>query len=222
MGKIFQCLKSVFEKNENPSRSEAMQAYMRGQFVFLGLSSPTRRTLQKDIFSEFKNYDWAQVEEFISECWAQDAREYKYAAMDYAGIFQKKYTTDQIPFFEKLIGDQSWWDTVDLIASGLIGKTLLRYPESTGPIAMQWIKMEPFWYPRSALILQLFFRERTDFELLKKLILRTRGSREFFINKAAGWALRQYSKTDPKGVSRFLSEIKLHPLTVREASKYLH
>lgn len=221
MGKIFQSVKSVFEKNQNPARADAMQAYMRDQFVFLGLAAPTRRVLQKDIFAQYKKYDWPQIEDFMSECWAQDAREYKYAAMDYAALFQKKYTPNQIPFFEQIIGDQPWWDTVDMISAGLAGKTLLRYPELVGPTAMKLIKMEPFWYPRSAVILQLFFRDQTDFKLLKKLILMTRDSREFFLNKAAGWALRQYSKTNPEAVSDFLSETRLHPLTVREASKYL-
>ena len=45
--------------------------------------------------------------------------------------------------------------------------------------------------------------------------------KEFFIQKAQGWALREFAKTNPEAVRNFVSENEkvLSPLTKREALK---
>nr|WP_242836652.1 DNA alkylation repair protein [Ruminococcus flavefaciens] len=49
------------------------------------------------------------------------------------------------------------------------------------------------------------------------------GTDEFFINKAIGWALREYSKTAPAWVKSFIERNKsaLSSLSLKEASKYI-
>jgi 3-methyladenine DNA glycosylase AlkD len=47
--------------------------------------------------------------------------------------------------------------------------------------------------------------------------------KEFFIRKAIGWALREYSKSNPNAVRAFIQENNslLSPLSIKEGSKYL-
>ena len=77
------------------------------------------------------------------------------------------------------------------------------------------------WLQRVCLIFQLMYKEKTDAGLLFGYIRQVAGSKEFFLQKGAGWALRQYSKTNPDAVRRFLAETTVAPLTRREGGKYL-
>jgi 3-methyladenine DNA glycosylase AlkD len=47
--------------------------------------------------------------------------------------------------------------------------------------------------------------------------------RDFFVRKAIGWALREYAKTDPAEVARYVREhaARLSPLSRREATRNL-
>ena len=57
----------------------------------------------------------------------------------------------------------------------------------------------------------------------EKILVNNFGSDEFFINKAIGWALRDYSKTNPERVREFINKYKdkMSSLSVRKASKYI-
>jgi len=77
------------------------------------------------------------------------------------------------------------------------------------------------WLRRAAILFQLNYKKETDFELLSEIILENLDSKEFFINKAIGWSLRQYARVDPRAVKKFVKSTSLHPLSRREAMKHL-
>jgi 3-methyladenine DNA glycosylase AlkD len=126
-----------------------------------------------------------------------------------------------LPVLEELIGVRSWWDTVDFLAPKLAGPLLLRYPELIGTYPGRWIESDNIWYQRSAILFQLDYKQQTDAQRLFDYIRRRADSREFFVQKAAGWALRQYSKTAPDAVREFIAGNELPPLTVREGLKWV-
>jgi 3-methyladenine DNA glycosylase AlkD len=127
-GQLFQDLKHSFLSAANPTRAKGMEAYMRHQFVYFGIASPIRKELERKVFANYNKYDFPAVEEFVLSSWAEDQREWKYAALDYTQKFQNKLGLEVLPLFEELIGDQSWWDTVDCIAPNILGKMLLKHP----------------------------------------------------------------------------------------------
>jgi len=116
---------------------------------------------------------------------------------------------------------KSWWDTVDALATGAVGVHFERYPRARRKYLSKWRKSRNLWLRRAALLFQLNYGEDTDFALLRAIIRENLGSQEFFINKAIGWALRQHTRVDPEGVRRFVAETRLHPLSAREAMKWL-
>jgi 3-methyladenine DNA glycosylase AlkD len=220
-GQLFQDLKHSFLSAANPTRAKGMEAYMRHQFVYFGIASPIRKELERKVFANYNKYDFPTVEEFVLSSWAEDQREWKYAALDYTQKFQNKLGLEVLPLFEELIGDQSWWDTVDCIAANILGKMLLNHPAVFREKSLEWIESDNFWYQRTAIILQLFYRDKTDFNLMQRLILKHADSKEFFIQKASGWALRQYSKTNPRAVRKFIETNALSSLTRREGLRLL-
>ena len=197
-----------------------MAAYMRNQFAYLGIKTPVRRKICATFFKEAQKsgaIDWV----FIDDCWQSPYRELQYAAVDYLGMLKKQLTPKDIPRLKKLALTKPWWDTIDGLDT-VIGQISLSYPKLKETL-LKWSEDESFWLRRIAIDHQLTFKKQTDTELLKKIILNNLGQKEFFINKAIGWSLREYSKTDAWWVKDFLAEYEdvLAPLAFKEASKHL-
>ena len=195
-----------------------MSAYMRKKFAFLGIGTPDRRKLSRDFLKSLgKVPDW----EFVLKCWEQPEREFQYLATDHLARVMGGLTPSDIPRLRELVVRKSWWDTVDALDM-VIGDIAWRFPEVNQTL-LEWSVDENLWLRRVAIDHQLTRRERTDTVLLERILVNNLGQTEFFINKAIGWALRDYSKTDSAWVRDFIARHRqaMAPLSIREASKYL-
>ena len=203
----------------NPDDAVAMKAYMKNKFEFLGVKTPARRKLAKTFFKQQTDsvIDW----NFINEAWNNPYRELQYAALDYLEIRKKPLTPSDLPRLKKLAQTKSWWDTIDFL-DRLVGSIIARFPE-TKEIILSWSCDGDIWLRRLAIDHQLLRKEKTDTELLENILVNNLGQTEFFINKAIGWALRDYSKTNPDWVRDFIEryQAEMVALSIREGSKYL-
>ena len=215
-------LKKPFEQNANPSQAPAMKKYMRDQFEYLGIKTPQRLALEKEFYAEHGLPEITELDTILRELWSLPQREFQYIAVGLPGRLNKQLPPEFIETIEYLITTKSWWDTIDAIAGGTVGIHFKRYPAVMKKYLARWRKSENFWLRRTTILFQLNYKQETDFELLCEIINENLGSKEFFINKAIGWALRQYARTDPKAVKRFVKDTKeLNPLSRREAMKHL-
>ena len=195
---------NLFEKimkHKNEKEAEKMSAYMLNKFKYIGIKTPERRKIFKNFFKEYKKgeiINW----EFINKCWENEYRELQYSAIDYLKEMVKFLTEKDIPKIKKLIVTKSWWDTVDGI-DVIVGKTALKYPKINKTL-IKWSKDKNIWLRRIAIDHQLLRKEKTNTELLSEIIENNLNGTEFFINKAIGWALRDYSKTNPDWVTDFI------------------
>ena len=203
----------------NSDDAVAMKAYMKNKFEFLGVKTPARRKLAKTFFKQQTDsvIDW----NFINEAWNNPYRELQYVALDYLEIRKKLLTPSDLQRLKKLAQTKSWWDTVDFL-DRLVGSIITRFPE-TKEIILSWSCDEDIWLRRLAIDHQLLRKEETDTELLEKILVNNLGQTEFFINKAIGWALRDYSKTNPNWVRDFIErhQAEMAALSIREGSKYI-
>lgn len=214
-----QIIKKLYQ-HHNLEQAASMTAYMKNQFRFLGLPSPVRKDLEKEfikVVKKEKQLDW----DFIVRCWDLPEREFQYLAMDILGALHKKLEKKDVEHIENLIVQKSWWDTVDFLAGTLIGELCKRHPELIQSHVMAWSQGDNLWLRRSAILFQLKYKNQTDSELLAKIIEFNNNSKQFFINKAIGWALREYSKVNPEWVKSFIENTQLHSLSIREGSKYI-
>lgn len=207
-------------ENSDADKKHAMEAYMKNQFTFLGINQPARSIIVRELKNSFI-LDWDQnTRNLILLLWKADQREMQYLAMDIMKPLTKKMTLRDLDWVENLIVTKSWWDTVDFLASHLVGK-ILQSESSNMSYGMSRIQHHNMWLQRTALLFQLKYKSHTDWELLQTLILMTENYTEFFIRKAQGWALREYSKTDPVSVRTFIeNNPQLSGLTKREGLKY--
>lgn len=204
-----------------PPQAAAMAAYMRDQFPFLGLKAPSRRAALRDFLAAHGPPPLDDLERIVRDLWALPEREYQYVALDLLQRQRRRLPVTLLPTIEFLIVTRSWWDTVDGLASNVVGPLLERFPAERESTLARWRSSPNLWLRRTTLLFQLKSRERTDEALLFDLIRENMDSSEFFIQKAIGWALREYSKSDAEAVRRFVRAHPLAPLSRREALKWL-
>jgi len=214
-------MKDLFEANANQGQAGPMAAYMRDQFPYLGIKTPQSVELQKRFYAERGLPPIADLDGILRDLWSLPQREFQYVGVGLLGQFEKTLPAEFIETLEYLLITKSWWDTVDSIAGGALGIHFKRYPDVRDVTLAKWRSSENFWLRRSCIIFQLGYKRETDFDLLKDIIRENLGSREFFINKAIGWALREYTRIDPLGVRDFVAQTPLNPLSAREALKWL-
>ena len=207
----------TLEAAANPEKAIKMSAYLKDQFAFLGIQKPEREALMKGFLKQKKKeaVDWG----FVEACYARPQREFHYLAVDYVLMMKDKLMAEDIARIESLIMRNSWWDTVDMynIPTGCL---FLKYPQTKETIE-RWMTSQNLWLRRMSILFQLHLKDKTDTGYLTAAIRNNLRSKEFFINKAIGWALREYSKTNPEWVRAFIALHELAPLSVKEASKYI-
>ncbi len=213
-------LKNLFEQNADPAKAGPMKKYMRDQFEYLGIKSPQVKELLREHVKLHGLPMLEEIDEIARDLWNLPRREFQYVAMSLMERLEKKLPKPSIKVLEYMITHKSWWDTVDNIAH-IVGAHFRRFPDVKEKYLAKWRKSKNIWLRRTAILFQLDYKKETDFDLLRKIIRENLGSDEFFINKAIGWALRQYAYTDAKAVKKFVKETDLHPLSRREAMKHL-
>lgn len=207
-------------QHQNASQAVQMEKYMRNQFAFLGIQSKERRALSRAFLNnekKNKGINWNLVYFMCN----QPYREYSYIACDYLLMKKSLLVPDDLQHLKKLITSHSWWDTVDNLDKA-VGELTLAYPELNS-VMLKWSQSDNLWLKRVAINHQRGRKTEMDTVLLRDIILNNLDSDEFFINKAIGWILRDYSKTNPEWVLTFLEQHKkqLHPLSIKEGSRYL-
>ena len=208
------------EGNCNELLAESMSKYMQDKFRFLGVRGATRTEIYKKYFPDArktKTIDW----NFVENCWNKEEREFQYVVVYYLKAMQKFLKREDISRLKYLIVTKSWWDTVDLLAK-VVGSLVIRI-EGYDQMMIEWSKDSNIWLKRVAILYQLSLKEEVDKQVLERILINNLGDSEFFINKAIGWALRDYSKFNPKWVREFIEKNKngMANLSIREASKYL-
>ena len=216
----YQKVKEAFEFLRDEENARHMEAYMRDRFKFYGLQTPERRAVYKDVIARDKKGGVID-REFLEQCWADEHREFQYLVTDYLRAMQRFLTYEDVPFVEQFIRSKQWWDTIDGL-DRTVGGIAFRDPR-INDLMLRWSTDEDFWVRRLAIDHQLLRKNDTDEDLLEKIIVNNFGSDEFFINKAIGWSLRDYSKTNPAWVRDFIDKYRdrMALLSLREASKYL-
>jgi 3-methyladenine DNA glycosylase AlkD len=209
-------LVTAFAAAADPERAAAMARYMKDRFEFFGLPAPARRRLHREVLGRWQP-DEAELVAFVDALWTRPERELQYAACDVLERGAGRCSPALLAHVEDLITTRSWWDSVDSLAHAV--GNLIRVHPQLAAVMDEWIEADDFWLARVALIYQLSYKDATDADRLFRYCARRADDTEFFVRKAIGWALREYSKTDPEAVVAFVTahETELSPLSRREA-----
>lgn len=211
-------LENDLQQNSNRENAIPMENYMKNKFSFLGIKTEERRSIFKANYEKHKPEIKSNFRTIAWELFNKKEREFHQCAIDLLiKEFKKNYVLEDIQLIENLLITNSWWDSVDVIAKYLVGGYLQQFPKETFKVIEHFSNSKNMWLNRSAILFQLSYKEKTDFELLKSECEKHKESKEFFIQKAIGWALRDYSRFNPNGVKEYVNSTHLKPLSSREA-----
>ncbi len=212
----------AFDAAADPGRAAEMRRYMRDRFPFYGVPTPARRAITRAAVAGLPAPTEADLSELADACWARDEREWQYLGCDQLRRHVRACSARFLPVAQRLITTRSWWDTVDVLAARVVGPLVAATPSLREELE-GWVAGDDLWLTRAAILHQLGAKERTDDELLFRWCAARAGDTDFFVRKAIGWALRDYARTDPDAVRRFVAEhdAELSGLSKREALKHL-
>lgn len=204
-------------------KAEGMQRYMKTDMPFYGVQKPGRTPLLKHVVASYPPSTWSEYQQLVLALWNLPHREEKYIAQGVALAHRQFLVPRSLPLYRTFIVEGAWWDFVDEAATHMVRQLALDHPGETWPEVDRWIDDDDMWLRRSAIICQVGAKDRTDTDRLFSFCERRSFEKEFFIRKAIGWALREYSKTDPTAVAAFVTEhrAQLAPLSFREATKHI-
>lgn len=211
-------LEKDFQQNANRALAIPMENYMKNNFTFLGIKTEERRTIFKTNYEKYKSEIKANFRTICWELFNKKEREFHQCAIDIlVKEIKKKYVIEDMQLIENFLITNSWWDSVDTIAKYVVGGYLEQFPEETFKVIERFSNSDTMWLNRTAIIFQLSYKEKTNFDLLKAECEKHKESKEFFIQKAIGWALRDYSRFNPNRVKEYVNSTNLKPLSQREA-----
>ncbi|RLD54273.1 MAG: DNA alkylation repair protein [Bacteroidetes bacterium] len=221
MNDFVKILEAEFERNANAEVALGQKAYMKNHFEFYGIKSPIRREVQKPFLKTGYLPPKADLENIVKALWGKPQREFQYFSQEFTFKYVKQIGERDIDLFEYMVLNKSWWDTIDYISPKLIGEYFKCYPAQRDKFVEKWIASGNLWLQRSAILFQLNYKEGLDKEFLTYVINSLLGSKEFFINKAIGWVLRQYGKVNPDWVIAFANKTQLAKLSEKEALRLI-
>ncbi|WP_137664739.1 DNA alkylation repair protein [Enterococcus hulanensis] len=205
---------------QQPELAEPMARYMKDLFPFCGVKKPQRALLERPFLKESLTLPLPELIQEIFRNYHKDEREYQYYAIDLAQKNIQRFSLADLAELLPLLAEKSWWDSIDAWRK-VFATWVLAHPTELKQVYAFFYQHENFWYRRVAINLQLLFKEQTDPALLAQAILADLTTEEFFIQKAIGWALRDYSKVNPDWVKNFMQQHSLSKLALREGSKYI-
>ena len=219
---IVEYIKNELKRNGDLQKAPQMQAYMKTDQPFYGVQSKLRKQIFRDAIKKYpitSREEWGTV---IIELWIGTHREEMYQALEVAECYKNYHDESAWALFETLLRSATNWDTVDWLSSNLIGQLVYKYGHFEKQL-VEWSDDKNFWVRRATLLAHLKHKEKTNIKLLSHTILKLAHEKEFFIRKAIGWVLRQYSYTDASWVAKFVDkyEDKISGLSKREALKAL-
>lgn len=219
---LAESLRAAMRAAADPAVAAGMQAYMKTDQPFYGIQADPRRRLFKETAHRFPIATRAEYEAVVRALWEGPCREDQYQAIEAAGHYRRFHDAASWPLYEHLVRTATHWDTLDWIAGRLLSPLVLRHRAFEADLA-RWAQDDNLWVRRAALLAHLHHRDQTNTALLADLILRLAPERAFFIRKAIGWVLRDYSYTDPAWVEAFVAAHAdvLSGLSRREALKHV-
>jgi len=213
-------LETKFKTKKHPENALPMAKYMKDLFPFFGIKTDERRAIFKSICKTHQAEINKNARAISWELFLKKERELQYCGIELLiKNLKNKYVIDDIIWIEKLLITNSWWDSVDTISKFILGDYLQQFPAEIPTVVSRFSNAENIWLNRSVILFQLGYKSQTDFKLLQSLCTKHSNSNEFFIRKAIGWALREYAKTDPEAVRKFVLQTNLKPLSKKEALK---
>ena len=202
-----------------PERAEQEKRYQKSRWEHWGVPLPGMDVAIKEALGDLTQQ---RALELCRRLWREPVWDLKIVA---GRILARKSIEPDARvwrFVTERLADLDGWAVADNLA-GVASRCLIEDPGRLDAVEA-WIENPHLWMRRAALVFTLpWAKEKRDPERMLGWAVLLAEDRQWFIQKAVGWWLRELSKRDPKRVRRFLKDHgeKLTGVARREAMKYL-
>jgi 3-methyladenine DNA glycosylase AlkD len=217
---------AALEAKADPARAAQMQEYHKAPRRYLGIAVPEINGLARAWRQDLTLADRIALADAL---WAFDIHEARVAA---AKLFVQARIRPDAEVWRMIAGwvpDFDAWAIADH-ASIAGQKRLMADPGRLDEVE-GWVRSDHLWTRRAALVMTLPWT-RQNHPTAQDLAIRDRvlgwaaeiaDSREWFLQKAVAWWLRDLSRHDPARVHAFVAEhgMRLAPFARREATRHL-
>jgi 3-methyladenine DNA glycosylase AlkD len=216
-------VQTALAEQADPEKAAGMQAYMKTDMPFYGVQKPGRVPIARVLVKSYPPTSRDDYERLVLALWRLPHREEKYIAQAVAVSHHRFIVPASLPLYRRFVVEGAWWDFVDEASTHMIRELVLEDPAEVWPTIDSWISDDNMWLRRSSIICQVGAKERTHAKRLFSFCEQRAFEKEFFIRKAIGWALREYSKTNGEAVAHFVTKHReiLSGLSYREATKHI-
>ncbi len=219
-------IRAALAEAGDPEIAAGQQAYMKSAMPYHGVPAPRLKAVLRPLLTPYTPPDRDTWEATVLELWdGATHREERYAATALARHRGARAWQDPqtLGLYRHLVVTGAWWDHVDEIAAHLVGGVLGGHRTEVTPVMRAWSTDDDLWVRRTAVLSQLRHRTDTDTALLHDVIVANLDDTSFWLRKAIGWALREYSRHDPDWVRAEVARLgtRLSGLSRREATRRL-
>ena len=219
-------LRAQLARAADPDRAEGMRRYLKSELPCYGVYTPEMKQIWRRVIPEHPLPDRGSYEATVRVLWdGATHREDRYAALAVTDhrLYRAYQDPAALPLYDHLVVTGAWWDLVDVVATRRLGRIRRAFPDDLDPVMRTWADDPDLWRRRTAVICQVGGKDHTDTGLLVDVLEPNLDRSEFFLRKAVGWALRDYSWTDPEWVRAYVASHtdRLSSLSRREAVKRL-
>ena len=208
-----------------PERAVNEKRYLKSSLEHYGASVPAITAVVKEFLARNRGMERGGLLSLVRELWERPVHETRMAAVELLCRQERLLESSDIGLLERLLRESRTWALVDPLAIKVVGPLVRRYPRLSS-LLDRWSHDDDFWLRRTVLLSYLLplrhgdSQAFTGFGAYADAMLE---EREFFIRKAIGWVLREYSKKRPDGVFEWLLPRvrRASGLTFREGSKHL-
>lgn len=206
----------------NPARAAWDRAYLKlPDLEFLGTTLPTLRTCARNCVPS----DPTELKAFVDKAWSTGVWDLRAVAVVGLQRHQRRLGEADLVWLEDLLRKSFTWAVIDAVAVHVVGPIVHRNSSSLLTLD-RWATDSDFWVRRPALLALLWPLRKTgntDVDRLLRWCDTFANEREFFLRKAAGWALRELGRRQPDTVDAWVEPrlAQLNAVTFREAVKPL-
>ncbi|MBD3223875.1 MAG: hypothetical protein GF313_04050 [Caldithrix sp.] len=217
MGRIV----NVLESQKDEKQAAIHKNYHKSDLQFMGWTTPQMRQLASHLLQERST-----PQSFFDLCdalWQQPIFETR---MLVTILFEKRikqfFQAADFERFYPLLRDCDGWALTDNLAIKGLGAFLFRFPRYHAHVD-GWKTDSHLWVRRAGILRFITpVRYKADWpSRMEAILIHHFAETDFFIRKAIGWTLREWSKLDPDRVRHFAFQNKeaMSALTFKEATR---
>jgi len=199
MNNEIQEIREQLKKLENRERAEHSKRYLKSPYEFYGIRVPEIRKIAKS----YKNMEFQSALNLFEELWNSGNHEEMSFALYLLENYVKKHSEYVWKFLLNRIEKAKTWDHVDELSAHILGVILAEDIRIMSDIKQLSENRNP-WIRRISIVSTYPLIKKNKIELTLRLAEKLIYDKDIYVQKGAGWMLREAGKKNGLALREFI------------------